>query len=136
MTWYAALITIATLAAYVWGLRTGEPDKAVTIAFMTLALAQLFHLGNARSRSPVLSWRRVTANVWALGAVPLVIALQFTAVYLPPLASVLRTVPLLPGDWIVIFALSALPAVMGQSADLLQQRRLHRGIGMKADETD
>ena len=73
MTFYAALITLATLAAYAWGLRSGDAPRAVTMAFMTLALAQLFHLGNARSRGPVLTPRRAMANPWAVGAVALVL---------------------------------------------------------------
>jgi Ca2+-transporting ATPase len=123
MTWYAGLITLATLAAYLWSLQSASPERAVTVAFMTLALAQLFHLGNARSRSSVLNWRRITANPWALGAVPLVIPLQLAAVYWPPLAAVLRTVPLSPGDWLVVTGLSAVPAVVGQVSELVQERR-------------
>jgi Ca2+-transporting ATPase len=123
LLWYASLITLATLAAYVWSLESGREDRAVTIAFMTLALGQLFHLGNARSRGPVLTWRRITANPWALGAVPLVIALQLAAVYWAPLGALLRTVPMVPSDWLVVFGLSAIPAVIGQLSDLAQERR-------------
>jgi len=123
MLWCAALISASTIAAYVWGLRGQEPERAVTIAFMTLALAQLFHLGNARSRGPVLGWRRATANAWALGAVPLVILLQLVAVYWPPLAALLRTVPLEGREWLVIVALSAVPAVVGQLTQVAQRRR-------------
>src|SRR5690606_27774398 len=62
---YAALITAVTLAAFGYALFMGEPDadaarrSAVTYAFATLALAQIFHLGNARSEGPVLT--RATA---------------------------------------------------------------------------
>jgi P-type Ca2+ transporter type 2C len=123
MVWYAGLITVSTLVAYLWSLQGGNTEKAITVAFMTLALAQLFHLGNARSRTAVLTWRRITANPWALGAIPLVIALQLAAVYWEPLRTVLRTVPLAPGDWLVVFGLSALPAVVGQITELVQERR-------------
>jgi Ca2+-transporting ATPase len=123
MGFYAALITTATLSAYAWGLQSGDPAKAVTIAFMTLALAQLFHLGTARSRGPVITWRRATANPWALGAVPLVILLQILALQWAPLATVLRTVPLEVGDWMMVGALSVAPAVVGQVVDLVQEHR-------------
>jgi Ca2+-transporting ATPase len=123
MAWYAGLITVATLVAYLWSLQSGHPERAVTVAFMTLALGQLFHLGNARSRTAVLTWRRITANPWALAAVPLVIALQLAAVYWEPLAAVLRTVPLSPGDWVVVMGLSAVPALVGQVSELVQGRR-------------
>jgi P-type Ca2+ transporter type 2C len=111
---YAALITGVTLGAYLWALSTGDPERATTVAFMTLALAQLFHLGNARARGPVTHRKRMFANPWAVASIPVVIALQLAAVYWPPLAEVLQTVPLSPLDWVVISALSLLPAVVGQ----------------------
>lgn len=123
MLFYASLITGATLLGYGWALQAGEPERAVTIAFMTLALAQLFHLGNARSRGPVLSWKRATANRWAVAAVPLVLGLQILAVHWPPLAEVLRTVPLSAVDWLVVGVLSIVPGVAGQVVDSIQERR-------------
>jgi len=123
MAFYSTLITAATLAAYGWGLMVHEPARAVSIAFMTLALSQVFHLGTARSRGPVVAWGRATANRWALAAVPLVIVLQILSVHWPPLASILRTVPLSLVDWIVVGALSAAPAVVGQAIDVVRERR-------------
>jgi Ca2+-transporting ATPase len=129
MGFYAGLITIVTLAGYVYGLETGEDGRAMTIAFMTLALAQLFHLGNARGRTPVIAPRRAFANRWALGAVPLVLALQVLAIYWPPLASTLHTVPLRPSDWAIIFGLSVVPAVIGQLVEWAGARRLAQVVG-------
>jgi len=126
MAFYSALITASTLGAFAWGLTSGEPERATTIAFMTLALAQLFHLGNARSRSTVLSPSRMTSNPWALGAVPLVLALQLLAVYWEPLSSVLRTVPLETTDWLVIGSISAAPAVVGQTMRTVRLRSTDR----------
>jgi Ca2+-transporting ATPase len=81
---------------------------------MTLVFAQVFHLGNARGGS-VLHWRRATANLWALAAVALTVALQLLAIYVAPLAGVLRVVPLTTRDWMLILPLSLLPAVVGQA---------------------
>lgn len=112
---YAGLITVVTLAAFVWALRTGDETRAMTVALMTLALAQLFHLGTARSHGPVLTPRRIVANPWAIGAIPLVLALQLAAVYWTPLTRVLGTTPLGLDEWLVVGTLSALPAVVGQA---------------------
>jgi Ca2+-transporting ATPase len=120
---YGGLITAATLVAFAWVLRSGDVERAVTVAFMTLALAQLLHLGNARSHGPVLRPSRALANPWAVASVPLVVALQLAAVYWPPLARVLRTVPLDLGDWVVVGALAAAPAVVGQGIELWSARR-------------
>ena len=95
---------------------------------MTLALAQLFHLGNARAHGPVVRPARAFANPWALGAVPLVLALQLLALYWTPLARVLETAPLDPGEWLVVAGLSLLPAVVGQTIELLQDWHSSRQV--------
>jgi Ca2+-transporting ATPase len=124
---YALLITGVTLGAYAWALATGDLDRAVTIAFLTLALSQLFHLGNARGHGPVLGLKRIVSNRWALASVPLVIALQLLALYWGPLAGVLETVPLEWKDWPVVLALAAIPAGIGQAGKAL--RRPHADHG-------
>ena len=124
---YSGWITVVTLAAYGWGLERSDPEQAVTLAFMTLALAQLFHLGNARSRGPVLRPTRIVANPWALGSIPLVIGLQLLAVYWPPLSAVLRTRPMTLEEWGVVLALSVVPAVVGQLIQVARERRSGRG---------
>jgi Ca2+-transporting ATPase len=114
LAFYSLLITLATLGAFWWGLSTGDRERAITVAFMTLALAQIFHLGNARSRKAVLAPSRILANGWALGSVPLVVGLQLLAVYWTPLATLLGTASLGVVEWGVIFGFSAVPALVGQ----------------------
>jgi Ca2+-transporting ATPase len=113
---YALLITLVTLAAFWWSLRTSaaDPAHAGTVAFMTIAMAEIAHLGNARAREPVLGWRPATANPWALAAVAFTVMLQLLAVYFAPLARVLGVVPLAARDWLVIVPLALVPAVVGQ----------------------
>jgi Ca2+-transporting ATPase len=117
VTLYAVLITGATLAAFVWALRAGVPH-ATTVAFMTLALAQTFHLGNARSNRAVLSWTTATANVAALGALVVSGGLQLVAIYVPPVALALSVSPLATAEWVVVLAAAAFPAVVGQALRL------------------
>lgn len=110
---YAFLITLATLGAYLWALRDSRA-QAPTIAFMTLALAQIAHLGNARSAEAVLRPARVVANPYALAGASIAIGLQVATVWIDPLADILRVAPLARRDWIVIVAASSVPAVSGQ----------------------
>jgi len=127
IAFYGALMTAATLAAFLWALATPErSDKAVTISFLTLSLAQIFHLGNARSSTPVMSWRAVVRNRYALGAVALTIVLQALALHLPALAQILRTRPLTPREWIVAIGFAVVPAVVGQALKLWRGRRPSR----------
>ena len=125
VSFYAALIAVPTLAAFAWGLSApdADPRRAVTLSFVTLALAQTFHLGNARRRGPVLTPRRATENRFAIGAVVLVVLLQLVALYFAPLARVLGTHPLAPRDWLVVVSLAMVPAVVGQALKLIAERR-------------
>jgi Ca2+-transporting ATPase len=116
IAWYASLITAVTLLAF-WialdGERTASP-RALTMSFMTLALAQTFHLGNARSEEHVLTTRQVLSNPVALVAVVLVMVLQGLAVHVGALGEVLRTVPLSARDWMLCVSLGLVPAIIGQ----------------------
>jgi Ca2+-transporting ATPase len=115
---FGCLITVATLAAYFWALGT-SPSHASTVAFMTLALAQTAHLGNARSDRPVLRLWRILANPYALAGVGVSVALQIAAALVPPLAALLRLTPLSTIDWMVIVSCALVPAVIGQAVKAL-----------------
>ena len=112
---YGALIAACTLAADAWG--------GSTLAFLTLALAQIFHLGNARSAEPLTTWHRAVSNRYALGAVALAVALQAAAMHYPPLTRVLGVTPPDARGWLVAVTLAMVPALLGQTAKLLRQRR-------------
>ena len=111
---YATLITLVTLAAFSYALGSGNAERAATFAFMTLAFAQLLHLGTARSTKPLIGSVRAVSNRWALGAVVVVVVLQLVAVHVTPLARVLGVTALPVSDWLVIIAAAAVPALFGQ----------------------
>ena len=114
VTAYAALITASTLGAYLWALWAGLAH-ATTLAFMTLALAQTFHLGNARSGHHVLARRAALSNPYAIGAVAVSALLQLCAIYVDPVAAALGVAPLSPLEWLVVLAAAAVPALVGQA---------------------
>jgi len=118
---YGVLITASTLAAFFWSVAE-DPGRAPSVAFMTLAFAQTFHLGNARSAEAVLSPRRIGANRYALVAVTSALGLQVSAMYVEPLAAVLQVVPLRPDQWIVVLVSSAFPAIVGQTLKAWRRR--------------
>jgi Ca2+-transporting ATPase len=124
IVWFALLIGAAALTAFVWGLNAypEDPRRASTLCFMTLAFAQLFHLGNARSRESVLAPQRALANIYALGALAIGVTLQVFAVTLPSLARVLSLEPLTAADWGLVLLLGGLPAILGQAAKSWRRR--------------
>jgi Ca2+-transporting ATPase len=118
---YALLIAACSLAAFVWGLRAEGPAAATTMAFMTLGLAQVFHLGNARSTGPVLSVPRVLGNRPAIAAAAGASGLQILTAVVPPLSDLLHVAPLSARGWLVTGALGVLPAVLGQTFKTVRQ---------------
>ncbi len=121
MAFYGALITAVTLVSFVVTLESGA-ERARTVAFMTLALAQIFHLGNARSVGPVMALRRALANRYAVIAVVIALGLQLLAFGVAPLAAVLELAPLGAADVLLIGGLAAVPAVVGQTIKLASRR--------------
>ena len=101
--------------------------RATTLAFMTLALAQIFHLGNARSVLPVTTIHRVLANPHALVAVGLSIGLLALAFHVPILSEVLDLHSLSGRDWLVINGLGLVPGITGQTVKWLRARWRSRG---------
>ena len=126
---YGGMITAVTLGAY-WSALRSTPDHASTIAFMTLALAQIAHLGNARSDRHVLAPRRVAANGFALLGVTMAVALQLLTTT-PQLARFLDVASLDTREWLSVAAWAALPAVSGQ---LWKLARSHRSKATVAED--
>ncbi|HEY1304257.1 MAG TPA: cation-transporting P-type ATPase [Vicinamibacterales bacterium] len=111
--WFGMLITGSVLVAFALSLRHGM-EQARAAAFMTLALAQIFHLGNARSAKAVMAWPQAAANPYALTAVAISIGLQLAAFYVDPLPAILNVTPFERDQWIIVIVAAATPAVIGQ----------------------
>jgi Ca2+-transporting ATPase len=97
------VLALGTLAGYLFALNTtGNLAEARTIAFVTLAAVQLFHIFNVRRGGVIKLDRSLFSNPYIWGAIVLVVALQALAVYTPLLNRVLQTVPLNAGDWVIV----------------------------------
>lgn len=126
IVWQGILLAATTLLAFAIGLSWHGADgegmrRATTMAFMTLALTQVFHAFNARSRKESVFSSRLFANGWLWGAVMVCLVLQFAAVYLPLLQRVLRTVPPTMSEWGVIAGCSLLPVGVVELVKTLQR---------------
>ncbi|MFP3853551.1 MAG: cation-translocating P-type ATPase [Anaerolineales bacterium] len=118
---YAALITLGVMTAYALALfhYDMQTEVAITIAFLTLAGAQLWHVFNMRSPGSHPLRNEVTTNPFIWGALALCVLLLLLAVYLPPLAELLGTVPLDPLGWLLVTIMSVVPLVIGQALKAL-----------------
>ena len=88
---------------------------------MTLALAQIAHLGNARSDRHVLAPRRAAANGFAILGLAVALALQLLTTA-TPLARILDVAPLGICEWLLVAGLAVLPAVVGQLSKVWRHR--------------
>lgn len=113
---YGLLITVATLAALATALNwLGKTqEEAVTVSFVTLALAQLWHVFNMRDRNSGIWRNEIASNRYVWGALALCTFLIIAAIYVPVLSSVLDTVPPALDGWLVAIGFSLAPLICGQ----------------------
>jgi Ca2+-transporting ATPase len=113
---YGVVFSAAVLGALFWateGLDL-QGEAAVTISFLTLAFAQLWHVFNMREpEAPVFS-NSVTRNPYVWGAVALCVGLLLGAVYVPVVAGVLHVQPPSLAGWGIVLSMSLLPLLVGQ----------------------
>lgn len=121
IVWQGCLLSGVTLLAYSIGLKWHGSEgeglrRATTMAFMTLALAQVLHVFNARSQSRSAFTDRLFTNGWLWAAVGTCFGLQAVAVCVPLLRKVLHTVPPTSPEWGVIVACSLAPLAVVEFA--------------------
>lgn len=132
IAWESALLAGFTLLAF--GLAMGwhgaggaGPSRAGTIAFMTLAMAQVFHAFNARSQRRSAFDRRLFTNGWLWAAVATCAGLQVAAVHSPGLRRILHTTPLTGGDWALALACALGPVAVLELTKLIGRARAPSG---------
>ena len=91
-----------------------DESQAVTVSFLTLAFAQLWHIFNMRARNTSLLKNDVTSNPYVWGALGLCAALLILSVYLPPMAAILKLVNPGASGWLIVLTASSFTCVIGQ----------------------
>ncbi|MGM0717615.1 MAG: cation-translocating P-type ATPase [Halobacteriota archaeon] len=119
-------ISVATIGAFVigGGMYAGgmETKEAVTISFLTLAFAQLWHVFNVRDITSGILRNEITENLYVWGALALSSLILFGAVYLPGVSLALSTAPIGPDGWLVVLGMSLIPLVIGQIEREIRRR--------------
>ncbi len=117
-------ITVATLSAYIIGLRM-FPDKvehARTMAFVTLSASELFRAYTARSEYYSVFQIGLFSNKYMQMAVGLSIVLLGLVIYVPFLNPVFNTFPLTWEEWGVILPLILLPSIAAEVMKWVMRR--------------
>jgi Ca2+-transporting ATPase len=103
-----------------------DAGATVTVTFLTLAFAQLWHVFNMRDPRSELVRNEVTRNPWLWGALVLCTVLLAAPPYLAPMAHVLHLAPPSPTGWAIIFGLSVAPLLVTQAVTLMLTPRPSR----------
>jgi len=120
---WGALIAASAVTVFFVALRRDMgQDTAVTIGFLTFALARLWHVFNMRDAGTGLFSNEVARNRWVWYAIGICLALTAAAAWLPGLSTVLEVVPLDPFGWMLVLAGSLVPLLVGQAALSLRHR--------------
>lgn len=122
-------LTAATFGALALGhLWLGLDERAaVTVTFLTLAFAQLWHVFNMRHRTSGLLNNEITRNLWIWAALALCAGIIMTAAYVPSLSHMLHMVAPDIKMWGIVLAMSLAPVLIGLIVGSLpQSRRVHR----------
>ncbi len=123
ISWQGTMLAAITLAAYFWALQTyGEGAHARTVTLLSVVGVQLGHLYNCRSRTRS-AFEGFFRNPYIFIASLIVIALQLLALYFPPLARVLDTVPPANADFIVILLAVIIPVVIVEITKIFARRK-------------
>jgi len=114
---WGGLIAASAVAVFLVALEKelGQ-DAAVTIGFLTFALARLWHVFNMRDAGTGVIRNEIVRNRWVWYAIALCLLLTAAAAWLPGLSAILGVVHLDRSGWLLVLGGSLAPLVVGQVA--------------------
>jgi Ca2+-transporting ATPase len=120
---YGTLITVSVLLPFALALKVFgmNEEQAVTISFLTLAFAQLWHIFNMRAKGTRVLSNDITRNPYVWGALGLCVVLLILAVYLPFMAEILTLSDPGPKGWLLVLTASSLTCLVGQLWKILKR---------------
>jgi Ca2+-transporting ATPase len=125
---YGVIMAVITLGAMFVAVTALGFDvaHAVTIAFSTLALAQMWHVFNMRGDIGRVFDNEITRNPWIWAALALCLALVLAAIYVPVLSDVLRLADPGVAGWVLILAASLVPLLLAPLVHRVRPRARRR----------
>ena len=110
IAWQGVMIGTLTLISYILGNRDAHAI-GMTMAFVTLALSQLFHSFNVKSEHSIFS-KQIFSNKYLWGAFAVGVGLQLLVMYVPFLASAFSMAALDPSHLMIAVGLAFVPVIV------------------------
>lgn len=107
------LMVLISLCVSIYGFGY-DKKQAVTISFLTLAFAQLWHVFNMRDIQSAFIRNDIVKNRYVWGALLLCTVMILAAIYITELADILHVEPPPTKGWILVILMSIMPLVIGQ----------------------
>jgi P-type Ca2+ transporter type 2C len=104
---YGVIMMLGTLGVLSFGIMTGPPDRALTMAFTTFVLFQFFNLFNARNEHGSAFNRQIFTNPMLWTSIIITAALQVVAVHWLPVSQFFGTTGMQFLDWWVTLAVAS-----------------------------
>jgi len=119
------LLAAGVLSGYLWGAwQEGPGPRANTIAFVALVLIHPFQA--LACRSETVGWWRLPPNRLVWLALVVLAGVQWLTVSWTPLATLLRTAPLGPADWLAVTLAVVWPVALLEGAKTMRTGRARR----------
>jgi Ca2+-transporting ATPase len=121
-----ALMSIGTLFMFDRALATGDERKAITMAFATMAMFQVFNAMNCRSRTQSIFQLGPFSNKYLVISLIAAPVLLFLATYLEAFQAGMGTVALAAGDWAAVVLVSSTILVVEEVRKYIRRRMNER----------
>jgi magnesium-transporting ATPase (P-type) len=124
MVWLGLFMAVGTMAVFWWVLRQGVPlELARSVAMTQMVMFQFFHVFNCRSMHRSIFGIDPLGNPYVLGSVSLALLAHLSILYVPWFQAIFGTVPIPPGTWAVIVAVSLTILLVAEIDKALLRRR-------------
>jgi P-type Ca2+ transporter type 2C len=125
----AIVMAVGTLWVYLNTIADGDATRAQTMAFVTIAMFQVFNAFNVRSHTQSIFKLGLFGNKYLTLAQFVSVFLLILATTLPFMQTALSTVNLSTMDWVLIVAVTSTILIVVEIRKLIQRRL---GLGMAA----
>jgi Ca2+-transporting ATPase len=118
---YGLTMATGTLGVLYYGLQTGEPHHAATLAFTTFVLFQVFNVFNARAEKNSTFNRNFFTNRMLWLAIAALILLQILVIHWTPAQAIFHTTALTQVDWLIATGVAASVLILEELRKLLSR---------------